>query len=545
MKKFIAFAAIILSFTLLCIFMTEKTDVLGLDNIPFQYTFKEADDQMTLSWKPLPYPCFYRVETLSKTTGRLPDESEYHLVKSDFTFRNSCKVPPASIPTYYQVTAYGMFGRVAGADKPVRNPDYPEPPHPVTIFKYDTAHPASLMPYLVWHSVPNAVCYEIELLSAPPENENGIELSSQYHIFSTREIYTNGYQADLRPFLKQNGKLYWRVRAMDFHHNPIGVFSQAEPLVIDAARPLPDRPLLNTFDRATDFQQPLYPVYQWIPMHGVLRYEVELMTEPTSKEKENNTQPAARRVWYHTVDNAYSCYDEYPRPDAGEYYWRVRAVDAAGNTIGHYSDTREFTVASHATRIKAAAFGDSITHGGGSLSYSPANMEYSYMTYLDFTALNLGHSGDTSHTTLRRFDQDVLPFQPYNLLIMTGSNSLRDDQISADDIIGDLESIRHKCEKNDIRPIFLTLLPVNPAHIMSAFGTETDPDWLEKMQRVNAYIKKQPYHIDLTPYFFDESHTMLDPMLALDGLHPDIEGKKLMAEIINQHKDLLKDALLK
>ena len=91
--------------------------------------------------------------------------------------------------------------------------------------------------------------------------------------------------------------------------------------------------------------------------------------------------------------------------------------------------------------VYAAALGDSITHGGGAISSSPAFLEYSYTTYLSFECLNLGRSGDTSHTTLERFDQDVLPLHPANLLILTGSNSLRADT-PAQEIIKDLDAIR-------------------------------------------------------------------------------------------------------
>lgn len=540
MKKFIVFAFIILAFTILCIFFTEKTDVLGLRNLPFTASFSESNGHMVLSWQRLPYPCFYKVEVLSKTTGMVKDEPAYHEFKQEFTFKSSYALPGTAIPTYYRVTAYGMFGALAGPSAPVENPNYHEPAAPVSIYKYDADTPASLMPYLVWHSVPKAVCYEVEILSAPPDVEGGIALSKNHHLYHTNQIYTNGWQADLKPYIKQAGTLYWRARAMGLHHEPIGEFSKAEPIYVDPAQPMPDRPLLNTFDRMPGFKQPLYPVYQWIPLHNIKRYEVELMTTPPSAENEHNTVPSEGRVWSRIANDSFSCYDEYARPYAGEYYWRVRAIDDKGQTIGTYSDTAEFVVDAHAARVLAAAFGDSITHGGGAVSYSPVNLEYSYTTYLDVPTLNIGRSGDTAQTTMQRFDQDVLPFQPYNLFILTGSNSLRAETISAADIIADLEAIRIKCEKNDIRPIFLTLMPINPGNIHHAFQTDTDPAWPMKLRAVNDYIRKQKYYVDLEPYFYDVTKTVMAPDLAIDGLHPDIRGKMLMAELINQHPELLR-----
>jgi len=537
MKKFIVFTLTILAFTVLCIYLTEKLDVLNLAELPLEASFTEQEGRLVFTWKRLPYPCFYKVETFSRTTGRVKGEPDYHLFKQEFTFKAAYEVPGTAIPTYYRVTAYGMFGSLNGPSEYVENPDYAEPVRPIPIFHYDSEAPASAMPYLVWHTVPGAVCYEVELLSGPPEQEYGTALSSQHHLYSNQQVYTNGWQADLKPFLNQE-HLYWRVRAMNLQKEPIGEFSKAEPLAVDPSLPMPNKPLLNNFDVMPGFQQPLYPVYHWIPMHDITRYEVELMTTPP--EEENNTRPSPHRVWNMVANDSFSCYDEYARPYAGEYYWRVRAIDETGKTIGTYSDTEEFKVADHATRALAGAFGDSITHGGGAVSYSPASLEYSYTTYLDFPVINLGRSGDTSHTSMLRFDSDVLPYQPLNLFILTGSNSLRADNISAQAVIADLSAIAKKCEQNHIRPIFLTLMPINPTNIYAAFKAETDPNWHQKMDEVNAYIRHQPYYIDLEPYFYDSSKSVMAPELATDGLHPDIYGKMLMAEIINEHQYLLK-----
>jgi Lysophospholipase L1 and related esterases len=252
--------------------------------------------------------------------------------------------------------------------------------------------------------------------------------------------------------------------------------------------------------------------------------------------------PDPNRVWAQTTTGINAIYDEYARPYAGIYYWRVRGIDAESNTVGTWSDTASFMVdPTKRKRIYAAILGDSITHGGGAISNSPALPEYSYTTYLSFDCLNLGRSGDTSHTTLERFDADVLPIRPLNLLILTGSNSLRDDQISAQDIIEDLSHIQEKCIENHIHPVFLTILPLNPNAIALAFQTETDPAWHDKLHQVNAWIRTQDHYIDLEPYFYDETETILAPMMSTDGLHPDIRGKLHMAEIINAHRDQLRE----
>ena len=356
---------------------------------------------------------------------------------------------------------------------------------------------------------------------------------------STQNIFTNGWQADLRPY-ETHEKLYWRVRALGLKHEPIGEFSVAEPLYLDKSAEFPNRPIPNTYDLVLSFHQPIYPVYQWIPLNGVTHYEVELLTEPPTQK--HGTKPDPKRVWAQTITATNAIYDEYARPYAGKYYWRVRGLDTQGNTVGTWSDLASFTVdAPLENRLYAAALGDSITHGGGAISSSPAFLEYSYTTYLPFACLNLGRSGDTAHTTLERFEQDVLPLHPANLLILTGSNSLRATGITAQDIIDDLNELQKKCLAHDIRPIFLTLLPLNPERISLAFHSETDLSWRWKMTAVNMWIRSQDFYIDIEPYFYDVQKQILDPRLSTDGLHPDIDGKRMMAEIINQHRDVFQE----
>ncbi len=538
MKKFIFYVLLIAGFSIFWLFLTERTGLLNLANADLEVYFTEdADGSITMHWKALPYPCVYKVDCFSETTGRITGgDPKPHLFVSGSTKNTVFRVPSTAIPMFYQITAYGLFGKIAGPFPRETHPAYKKPFAPDSILHYTEKSPASLKPFFAWHPVPGAVLYEVEILSGPPEKEGGIALSSKNHLFSTQRIYTNGWQADLSEW-KNRRELYWRVRALTLEKKPVGEFSPAEKIVVSDTLPVPDAPLINTFAQMPDEYPLLYPVYQWIPLNGIENYEVELLySEPEPKYVKT---PPPDRAWYHTAQDSFSCYDEYPRSDAGPYYWRVRAIDSAGNTIGRYSETASFIVPEIKERPFAAAFGDSITHGGGALSYSPSNREYDYMTYLDFPAMNLGQSGDTSKETALRFEEDVLPYRPYNLIVMTGSNDLRSDR-PAEEIIADLETIRKKCEANDIRPIFLTLMPIHPQNIYRAFHTETFDSWRTKLRKINEFIRKQDYYIDLEPYFYDNTQTMLDPVLATDGLHPDIDGKKLMAELINAHKDLFR-----
>lgn len=539
MKHYFLFTGIIFLAVLGCIFLIEKADLLHLRQIDISAETHETDGISTLVWERLPYPCYYRIDTYIKTTNTISDDTVYEHVKTEFTPTPSCSISSAPIPFYYRITAYGMFGAVTLPSTPIAAP-YFTAKAPIPIYHYTEEHPASLMPFLIWHSIPNAVLYEVELLSAPPEREGGTETSSTDHLMSTRNVFTNGWQCDLRAYQSYE-KIYWRVRALGLKNEPIGEFSVAEPLYLDKSAEIPNRPIPNTYDQILNFRQPLYPVYQWIPLNGVTRYEVELLTELPAQEHGTDADP--NRAWAETITDTNAIYDEYARPYAGTYYWRVRGLDAKNNTVGTWSDLASFTVElpPSENRIYAAALGDSITHGGGAISSSPAFLEYTYTTYLPFDCINLGRSGDTAHTTLERFEQDVLPLHPMNLLILTGSNSLRANGITAQDIIDDLDELQKKCLAHDIRPILLTLLPLNPERISLAFHSETDLSWKWKMTAVNTWIRSQEWHVDMEPYFYDRQKHILDPLLSTDGLHPDITGKRMMAEIINAHRDLFRE----
>ncbi len=521
-------------FALFSTFIGETTDVLQMRERNLAISFNTVGEELIMSWKPFQYPCVYKVETLSETTGLVPNSPRYHLLKSAETVTASYTLPHAPIPTYYSISARGIFNEIFKSKVAMANPNFPIPPHPMPIFHYTANNPASLMPFLIWHTVPNAVCYEVEILSAPPEIEGDILPSKLYHLESTTKIFTNGYQADLRPYKENYSVVYWRARALGLHKEPIGEFSNAEPIYIDANLPLPNAPLINNFDFMNYEQLPMYPVYNWIPINGAVKFEVELSTRKSYDVGEN---PDA--LWRKVTADLGSCYDDFRRP-AGVYFWRVRGLDAEDKPIGTWSEAEKFIVEDFSGGVKAAIFGDSISHGGGAVSYSPRSLEYSYATYIDFPVINLSRSGDTAHTTLERFENDVLPFKPKNLIISTGANSLRDASITAENIISDLTQIMNLCKRNDIRPIFLTLMPVNPANIKYAFRIDTDPHWHEKLITVNSFIKGTEYFIDIEPYFYDDAGEM-NSKLCVDGIHPDLNGKMIIGEIINQNRHLFRD----
>ena len=528
MKRFFLIAALTLSL----LYVLEVSEAVGLSNFKPRLEVNHITNEYILTWQRVPYFVYYEVEALSNPPADDTQPAKNtEKIASYRTWKNQLPLD-VNFPfhTYWRVSAQTLFHQPLGKySDNIRvtqtgsgmdfNQVKPEP----TSF-YPAGAPASIRPMLTWTLVPGAVYYELELLAEPPENPNDIYTSDK-QLLLTREVFTNGYNVDLSWY--EGKRIFWRVRALNNRGNPLGVFSNATELWIDRDIIPVARPLSNEHKPAT-LPTALYPAYAWIPVFGAVSYEVELTRQPP--ENPGGTEPSSHRIWSKTVTGLSDCYDDQPRIIPGKYYWRVRGIDAAGNPVGGYSDAAEFTVDLSRGHY-AAAFGDSITHGGGAISYSPADFDYSYQTYLTFPVVNLGKSGDTTATMLARFDQDVLPFKPKYLIILGGTNSLRGG-VPAAQVITELAAIRDKCLTNGIRPILLTLPPINPDAINEVFHEETVDNWREEFDAVNQFIRQQRYFIDLEPHMSDSIRELPDH-LAIDGLHADIEGKKLMAQIIN------------
>lgn len=399
---------------------------------------------------------------------------------------------------------------------------------PVVTMHYTASHPAIGNPVLRWSRIDGAVGYEVQVLKPNSKGDMIDKKTGRTYtlMMPSQTAYTTGYELTL-PASYMGQVFYWRVRGFDIDKHPISEYSDVEASHIDRFEPFTEKPTLMAFYNQGPCEVLLYPVYDWIAVPGAAKYELEILNN--RPENPNGIEPSVHRIDSYTPTNIHQ-YDQKSRVSDTPFYWRVRAMDTEGNPIGVYSDALPFLTSPKEEKGCIAIFGDSISHGGGSISYSPTYWDFSYGNYLTFPTVNLAQSGDTSEMAVERFDRDVLPFQPSYLLILIGTNSLRAG-VPSEDVIADLKTIKEKCLSHHIRPVFLTIPPLNPAHIKRAFDEPTADNWQTLIAEVNAYIRTQ-VHIDITPGMADEDG-ILKPELAVDGIHLDPPGKKMMGAAIN------------
>ena len=94
---------------------------------------------------------------------------------------------------------------------------------------------------LQWSIVPGAVSYEVEILDASPERQNGIAQSLRR--IAAANVFTNGYQADFSAY--QGGEVFWRVRGLALDGSPVGVFSDSQRLKLGEWRRELIRPVIT------------------------------------------------------------------------------------------------------------------------------------------------------------------------------------------------------------------------------------------------------------------------------------------------------------
>lgn len=173
---------------------------------------------------------------------------------------------------------------------------------------------------------------------------------------------------------------------------------------------------------------------------------------------------------------------------------------------------------------KAVFMGDSITDGW------PGN-DSEFFTGNNF--IGRGISGQTTSHMLVRFRKDVIAHHPKYVVILAGTNDIAKNNgfIELDDVFGNIVSMCEIAKANKIKPVICSVLPV------SKYPWRPEvKDCAEQIIRLNAmleeYAKENKFiYVDYHSAMKDEFNG-LPKNLAYDGVHPTLEGYKMMEEIV-------------
>ena len=192
--------------------------------------------------------------------------------------------------------------------------------------------------------------------------------------------------------------------------------------------------------------------------------------------------------------------------------------------LGRYREANAALPASKPGERRVIFFGDSITDGWHLDQYFPGK-----------GYINRGISGQTTSQMLVRFHPDVIALQTAVVVILAGTNDIAGNTgpISVEDIEANYAAIAELAHAHGIKVVFSSVIPVHDYTPQSQnFFAQRDP---AKILALNAWLKNYCAANGLTylDYFsaMVDEHGLLRNDLAVDGLHPNDTGYKIMAPL--------------
>lgn len=167
---------------------------------------------------------------------------------------------------------------------------------------------------------------------------------------------------------------------------------------------------------------------------------------------------------------------------------------------------------------------------GNSITEGWYNTDSSFFQTHHF--IGRGISGQTTSQMLVRFRKDVLDLHPKAVVILAGTNDIAGNtgDIALDNIMGNLASMAELAKAHGIKVL---LCSVTPAFDYPwSKGKDPNVKIPELNKLMQAYARKN--NVQYVDYFskLADQRNGLPDSLAKDGVHPTLEGYKIMEEIV-------------
>jgi lysophospholipase L1-like esterase len=145
-----------------------------------------------------------------------------------------------------------------------------------------------------------------------------------------------------------------------------------------------------------------------------------------------------------------------------------------------------------------------------------------------------GISGQTTSQMLVRFRQDVVNIKPSAVVFLAGTNDIAENTgpISVENIFGNIVSMIEIARANNIKPLLCAVLPV----FQYSWNKAIKP--VEKISKLNQLMKDyaEKNNISYVDYYspFVDEKGGFPQKYSPDGVHPNLEGYKIMEKIVSQ-----------
>lgn len=193
-----------------------------------------------------------------------------------------------------------------------------------------------------------------------------------------------------------------------------------------------------------------------------------------------------------------------------------------------------------AEKLKIVFIGNSIING---FPYDRKNEFVSlYRETSGNDVLNKGINGDTVHGVMRRFAQDVLEYNPDEVVIMTGTNEFIYKESLPEQCMNDIINLIKLSKSKKIEPVILTPLSIETQMAENRWMVCDDVDYQivqEQIMQLTKLIKSYCYEndvkvIDTNKAYSEYVHLVGEQSAYYDGIHPTREGHKFLAEVVEK-----------
>ncbi len=269
--------------------------------------------------------------------------------------------------------------------------------------------------------------------------------------------------------------------------------------ILDTLQGLPGSPV--KFDRARVEQGYMADVFTLVENLRSLLFLLELRQEATPAEREKLAEMTDRL-------------DQHFRALMARNDTRLRNPDR--DNLARYADSDRVLPPPAAGEQRVLFMGDSITDIWRLAEYFPGK-----------AYVNRGISGQITGEMLGRMKADALDLKPQAMVVLAGTNDLARG-VAVQTIENNLYMMASLAKSQGIKVILASILPVNGNNIALR------PP--EKIIEINKYEQelcaKEGYiYLDYFDALKDgEGHIPKD--LAADGLHPNAQGYKIMAPLV-------------